>query len=88
MEFLDINLKTPVFCSMLFTVPSTSGFKKNPYSSGFKNPYKKIRETRKIESIHELHFVWRKNDGRKPDKNAVQEFTYLHTGEEIEKTVP
>ncbi len=27
MEFLDINLtKTEVFCSMLFTVPSTGGF--------------------------------------------------------------
>ncbi len=30
MEFLDINItKTPVFCSMLFTVPSTGGFQEN-----------------------------------------------------------
>jgi hypothetical protein len=61
---------------LLFTVPSTGGFKKKTILfSGFKNPYKKISKTRKLESIHELHFLKRKNDGRKPDKNAVQEFT-------------
>jgi hypothetical protein len=57
MEFLDINLKTPDFCSMLFTAPSTGGFKKTILFSGFKNPYKKISKTRTLESIHELHFV-------------------------------
>jgi hypothetical protein len=31
--------------------------------SGFKNPYKKIRETRKLESVHEKHFVEQKNEG-------------------------
>jgi hypothetical protein len=40
-----------------------------PYS-GFKTPYKKIRETRKLESIHEKHFVEQKNEGRKLDKNS------------------
>ena len=40
---------------MLFTVPSTDvHFEEN---LSFKNPYKKIRETRKLESIHEKHFV-------------------------------
>jgi hypothetical protein len=34
---------------MLFTVPSTGGFKKTILFSGFKNPYKK-QETRKLES--------------------------------------
>jgi hypothetical protein len=49
-----------------------------------------IRETRKLKSIHELHFVELKNEGKKPDKisslrrlkfmprnldkNAIQEF--------------
>jgi hypothetical protein len=33
MEFLDIifNKRLESFVSMLFTVPSTGGFKKNPY---------------------------------------------------------
>jgi hypothetical protein len=35
-----------------------------------KNTYKKIRETRKLESIHEKLFVERKIKGRKPDKNS------------------
>ncbi len=34
----------------------------------FKNPYKKIRETIKLESIHVQHFVEQKNEDRKPDK--------------------
>jgi hypothetical protein len=36
----------------------------------FSGPYKKIRKTRKLESIHKYHFVERKNEGRKPDKNS------------------
>jgi hypothetical protein len=35
----------------------------------FRNPYKKILETRKLKSVHEYHFVEGKNEGRKPDKN-------------------
>ena len=38
--------------------------------SAFNNPYKKIPETRKLESFHERHFVERKNKGRKPDENS------------------
>jgi hypothetical protein len=30
----------------------------------------KIRETIKLESIHEWHFVERENEGRMPDKNS------------------
>ncbi len=37
--------------------------------SGFKNPYIKICETRKLESLNEYHFVERKNVGGKPNKN-------------------
>jgi hypothetical protein len=39
--------------------------------SGFNNPIltNKIRETRKLNSIHEQHFVERINEGRKPHKN-------------------
>jgi hypothetical protein len=33
---------------------------------------KKIREKRKLESLHEKHFVKQKNEGRKPDKNLSQ----------------
>jgi hypothetical protein len=41
---------------MLFTVHSTGGLKKTILFSGFKNPYKKIRKTRKLETIHEVAF--------------------------------
>jgi hypothetical protein len=45
MEFMDIN--------QLFTVSSTGGFlKKIILFSGFKSPYRKIREIRKLESCH------------------------------------
>jgi hypothetical protein len=56
---------------MLFTVPSTGGcyLRKTILFSGFKNPFKNILETRKLVSIHKEHFVERKNEGRKPDKN-------------------
>jgi hypothetical protein len=46
--------------------------KKTILFSGFKNPYKKIRETRKLESIHRWLFVEGKNEGGKPDKNSSQ----------------
>ncbi len=46
-------------------------FKENHTLCGFNNiPYKKIRQTRKLESDHEEHFVERKNEDRKPDKNS------------------
>jgi hypothetical protein len=41
---------------MLFIVPSTGGLKRKPLFSGFKDPNKKIRETRKLHSNHEKHF--------------------------------
>jgi len=86
MEFLNISLTkdsslllhvihSPFYCRIL---------KKTIRYSGFKNTYKKIPETRELESIHEQHFVERKNEGRKLEtrvyaqktrlKNAVQEF--------------
>ncbi len=38
------------------------GFDRKPYSTlVLKITYKKIRETRKLESVHEWHFVERKN---------------------------
>jgi hypothetical protein len=55
---------------MLFTVPSTGGFYRKSYSTlVFKIHTKKIPETRKLQAIHEKHFVERKNEGRKPDNN-------------------
>ncbi len=43
---------------------------KTIFFPGFKNPLKKITETRKLESFHEQHFVERKDEGRKPDKKT------------------
>jgi hypothetical protein len=37
--------------------------------------YKKIRESRKLESIHEYHFV---DEGRKPDKTLSSEKTRVY----------
>ncbi len=54
MEFLDINL-TEDSSLLLHAIHSSfylADLKKNILFSGFKNPYKKIRETRKLESIH------------------------------------
>jgi hypothetical protein len=44
---------------MLFRVPSIAWriLKKPRFFAGFQSLYKKIRETRKLESIHEYHFV-------------------------------
>jgi hypothetical protein len=53
---------------MLFTVPSSGGFKRKPYSPLVFKILTKVQKTRKLESIHELHFVEWKNEGRKPDK--------------------
>ncbi len=71
MKFLDINLtrqKTPSHLLHAIHSPFSWRIIKTPYSafiSGLKNPYKKIRETRKVESIQELDFVERKSEGRK-----------------------
>jgi hypothetical protein len=46
-------------------------FTKNILHSGLRNPYEKIRETRKLEFIH---FVERKQEGRKPDKDSILAF--------------
>jgi len=60
MEFLDISLqKTLVFCAMLFTVSSTGGFVRKPYSSVVLKILKKISERIKLETVHEQHFVER-----------------------------
>jgi hypothetical protein len=73
MEFLGINL-TKDSSLLLHAIHSHFYWqilKKTMLFSGFKNPFKNIRETRKkIESIHEWHFVERKKEGRKPDKNS------------------
>ncbi len=77
---------------MLFTVPTIGRFTEIMLFSGFKNPYKKIRVTRKLESIHEQDFVEWKNYGSKtrvrehsslcPEtstKNDVQEYHLWQT---------
>ncbi len=73
MEFLEISLinDSRIF-SMLFIVPTTGGFwRKSQYSSlVLKILTENYGETRKLESIHEYHFVEWENEGRKPDKNS------------------
>ncbi len=59
MEFLNIILTKD---SSLLPHAIHSSFywrilKKTRFFSGFQNLYKKNRETRKLESIHEYHFV-------------------------------
>jgi hypothetical protein len=63
MEFLDINLiKDSSLLLHAFHSLSTGGFlKKTRIYSGLKNPNTIIRETRKLESTREKHFVERKN---------------------------
>ncbi len=51
---------------MLFTVSSYS-------TLVLKKHTKKIRETIKLKFVHEKHFVERKNEGRKSDKNPSLE---------------
>jgi hypothetical protein len=55
MEFLDINL-TKDLSLLLHAIHSPFHWrisKKTILFSGFRNPFKKIRETRKLESFHE-----------------------------------
>jgi hypothetical protein len=59
MEFLDINLTNGL---SLLPHATHSPFywrnlEKTILLSGFKNLFKKIRETRKLESVHEQHSV-------------------------------
>jgi hypothetical protein len=71
MEFLVINLTND--SSLLLHAIHSPFYRlilqKNYTFFGFKNPYKKICETRKLESILEKPFLERENEGRKPDNN-------------------
>jgi hypothetical protein len=71
MEFLDINFTKD--SSLLVHAISQSLLRilKKTRLFGFKNPDKKIRETRTLESIHKYQSVEQKNEGRKPDKTRV-----------------
>jgi hypothetical protein len=56
---------------VLFTVSPTGGFYRKPYSTLVLNIHtKKSTKQKELESLHEKHFVERKNEGRKPDKNS------------------
>jgi hypothetical protein len=68
MEFLDINL-TKDLSLFLYDIHRPfywRVFKNTLFFYGFKKPYEKIREPRKLEPIHEYHLVEWKNEGRKP----------------------
>ncbi len=55
---------------MLLKVFPLAGFKRKTDSILFNKYIQKIRETIKLEFIREKHFVERKNEGRKPDKDS------------------
>jgi hypothetical protein len=64
MEFLDMNL-TKDSSLLLHAIHSLFYWrilKKTLLYSGFKTPNRKKRETRKLEFIHELHFVEQNNE--------------------------
>jgi hypothetical protein len=46
-------------------------FYRKPYPTPFLKIRTKIHETRNLESLHESHFVERKNEDRKPEKAQV-----------------
>jgi hypothetical protein len=64
---LDINLAEDL--SILLYALLLAGFKENHSVLWFLKSLQKIRETIKLESIHEKHFPERKSEGRQPDKN-------------------
>ncbi len=71
MKFLEINLTKKNLSLLLHAIHSPFYWrilKKTILFSSFQNFYKKIREERNLESIHEYNFVEWKNEGRKPDK--------------------
>ncbi len=44
---------------------------------GFKSPYKKIRETRKLKSIYDLRFAEQKNEGRKNKRWSLRRLEFM-----------
>jgi hypothetical protein len=75
MEFLDSNL-TKDSRLLIYAIHRPFYWrilKKTILYSGLKNTYKKIRETRKLDTINESPFVEWKNEGRKleSDKTPV-----------------
>jgi hypothetical protein len=80
---LDSREDPPAYSEMKFLTKDSSLFlhaihspfyrrilKRTILYSGFNNPYKKSARQDKLKSIHEQHFVERKTEGRKPDKNS------------------
>jgi hypothetical protein len=65
MEFWDLNLTKDlrVFCSMLFTVPSTGGLYRKPLPPGLKNPYKKNLRNNKTRVYSRIAFCRTEKQG-------------------------
>jgi hypothetical protein len=68
MEFLDISL-TIDSSLLLHAIHSDGGIRRKAYSTVVLKIHTKIHEKRKLMCTLEQHFVERKNEGRKPDKN-------------------
>jgi hypothetical protein len=69
MEFLDINVtKDPSLFPMLFTIHSTGGFYRKPYSSLVLKIVSNKSAKQKNSTLL-MNIIFRtENDGRKPDK--------------------
>jgi hypothetical protein len=52
--------------------------------SGFKNPYQKIREIRKLETINVQHFVERKNEVIQPETKLESEKTRVYAQKNLD----
>jgi hypothetical protein len=71
MEFFDINLTKSRLLLNDIHSPFYWWILKKTYSSLDLKSLQKIRETRKLESTHEYHFVDQKNEDRNPTKTGV-----------------
>ncbi len=78
MEFLDLYL-TKNSSLLLYAIRSPFYWRILKASLVLKILTIKVCETRNLESIHELHYVERENDDRKPDKNREDASLCLET---------
>jgi hypothetical protein len=89
MEFLDINLtrRLESFAPCYSQSLSLRILQANIPYTGIKNPGKKIRETRKLDSVHEKHVVEWKKEGRKIRQKVESEKTQVLCPEFLTKNV-
>jgi hypothetical protein len=89
MELLDIKFykRLESFAPWYSQFLLLADFEENCSFLWFKKPVQKIREIKRRESIHEQHFVERKNEGRKTDKAQVWQDSSLRRLEFIPRNL-